>query len=107
MVNRPKMDRSDRAKQFMPFDAVKGLQEALREKERIIVPKVELAEDYQDELDRIIRMLKVTDMVTVVYFREGEYIKITGLISKIDKESGYMNVVNTRINFEDIFKLVS
>lgn len=107
MVNRPKMDRADRAKQFMPFDAVKGLQEALREKERIIVPKVELAEDYQDELDRIIRMLKVTDMVTVVYFREGEYIKITGLISKIDKESGYMNVVNTRINFEDIFKLVS
>ena len=30
----PKMDRLNRAKQFMPFDALKGFQEALREKER-------------------------------------------------------------------------
>ena len=28
------MDRSDRAKQFMPFAAVVGLEEALRQKER-------------------------------------------------------------------------
>ncbi len=34
MGNRPKMDRSERAKQFMPFDAVKGLQEALFAKEQ-------------------------------------------------------------------------
>lgn len=32
--NRPKMDRADRAKQFMPFDALKGFREALAEKER-------------------------------------------------------------------------
>lgn len=29
-----KMERSERAKQFMPFDALAGLQEALREKEK-------------------------------------------------------------------------
>ena len=34
--NRPKMDRADRAKQFMPFDALKGFREALAEKERLI-----------------------------------------------------------------------
>ena len=31
---RPKMPASQRAKQFMPFDAVAGLREALTEKER-------------------------------------------------------------------------
>ncbi len=31
---RPKMPPSQRAKQFMPFDAVAGLREALTEKER-------------------------------------------------------------------------
>ncbi len=31
---RPKMPPSQRAKQFMPFDAVSGLREALTEKER-------------------------------------------------------------------------
>ena len=30
---RPKMPVSQRAKQFLPFDAVKGLQQALRKKE--------------------------------------------------------------------------
>lgn len=34
MANRPKMDRAERAKQFMPFAALKGYEEALRKKER-------------------------------------------------------------------------
>ena len=46
MVNRPKMDRNERAKQFMPFDAVKGLREALKEKEN----ETEIANNFQ--LDR-------------------------------------------------------
>ncbi len=33
-VIRVKMDRAERAKQFMPFDALKGFREALREKEK-------------------------------------------------------------------------
>ena len=44
------MPRSERAKQFAPFDALKGLQKALREKEaeaerkadkRVIIPEEE------------------------------------------------------------------
>lgn len=105
MANRPKMDRSDRAKQFMPFDAVKGLHEALREKERIVVPRMELAEDYAEELNRIIQNLSIAEMITVVHFEDAEYVKTTGLISKIDKENGYMNVVNTRIEFKNIMKI--
>ncbi len=34
MANRPKMDQAERAKQFMPFAALKGYEEALRERER-------------------------------------------------------------------------
>lgn len=43
--------KADRAKIFMPFDAVKGFREALAEKERIIVPKTELSEERKEELD--------------------------------------------------------
>ncbi len=39
------MDRRSRAKQFMPFDALKGFREAVAEKERIIVPKRDLPEE--------------------------------------------------------------
>ena len=42
MANRPKMDPADRAKQFLPFDALKGFREALEKKERTMVPQGEL-----------------------------------------------------------------
>lgn len=38
---RPKMDREERAKQFMPFAALKGYQEAIRKKEREVERKME------------------------------------------------------------------
>lgn len=37
------MPVEDRAKQFMPFAALKGLPDALAARERIIVPKTELS----------------------------------------------------------------
>ena len=46
------MSREERAKQFLPFAALKGYPAALRRKEKIVVPKVEFSEDYQERLDR-------------------------------------------------------
>ena len=43
------MANSDRAKQFASFDALKGLREALLQKEKNIVPKTELSEDKKAE----------------------------------------------------------
>ncbi len=41
MSERPKMSREERAKQFMPFAALKGYEEALREKEREVAAREE------------------------------------------------------------------
>ena len=75
MENRPRMDRAERAKQFMPFDALKGLREALREKEKIIVPKIELSDYAKSILDRKLHQIEKNDMLTVVYFEKGQYVK--------------------------------
>ena len=48
---RAKMDISNRAKQFMPFAALKGLPEALAEKELIVVPNPPLFEDKIEEME--------------------------------------------------------
>ena len=47
MVNKihPKMERSNRAKQFMPFDALKGFRETLLEKEQSIMMEQDLPEE--------------------------------------------------------------
>ena len=48
MVNRPKMRREDRAKQFMPFAALKGYSEALRKKEEVVEAQKEQSDDIYD-----------------------------------------------------------
>ena len=49
---RHKMCREERAKQFMPFAALKGHMEALREREKNVVPHQELSERYKEVPDR-------------------------------------------------------
>ncbi len=103
MAVRTKMDREDRAKQFMPFAALKGYEEALRKKEKIIVPKIEMSEERKEELDRILQQVHKNDMITVTYFFEDEYLKITGMVSRLDVDARVLKVVNTKIAFEDIY----
>lgn len=97
------MRRQDRAKQFMPFAALKGYTEALRRKEKILVPRKELAPDYQEELDREFKKIRKNDMISVIYFCHGEYRKITGLVSKIDKNKRKLTIVHTEISLDDLY----
>lgn len=104
-TRRPKMDISNRAKQFMPFDALTGFREALEAKEKIVVPKMELSEEYKEELDRVMAKVRKNSMVTVIYFEKDEYLKMTGLVSRIDEYARMLQVVNKKINFDDIMDI--
>lgn len=99
------MSPADRAKQFMPFAALKGLPDALAQKEKIIVPKKELSDEYKEELDRTLLQIQQKDIITVVYFHEDNYVRLTGMVSRIDKDAGYIMVVHTKIAFSDIVEL--
>ena len=94
--------RADRAKIFAPFDALKGFREALRLKERITVPRMALSEDMKYDLDWKFKQLKPNDMVTIIHYDDGDYIKTTGMISLISLEGRFIQVVNTRICVDDI-----
>ena len=102
---RYKMSREERAKQFMPFAALKGHMEALRMREKIVVERRELSEEYKEELDRQLRQVRKNDIVTVVYFCNGEYLKMTGMVSKIDETARVLKVVNTKIPFDNIYDI--
>ena len=105
MAYRVKMSREERAKQFMPFAALKGYPDALRKKEKIIVPKMELSEEYEEELDRRLRQVRKNDIVTAVYFHRGEYLKMTGMVSRIDATARVLKIVNTKIAFGDLYDI--
>ena len=86
----------------MPFAAVKGYEEALRAKEKIIVEKIELSEEKKAELDFKLHQINKNDIITVVYFCKGEYIKVEGMVARLDIDARVLRVVNTKILFEDI-----
>ena len=44
-------------------------------------------------------------MVTVVYFCEGEYLKITGMVARLDVTARILRIVNTKISFADIYDI--
>ena len=107
MASKPKnkMPIEDRAKQFMPFAALKGLPDALAAKEKITVPKVELSEEMAEELDRRMHDLTKGKIAAIVYFHKDEYIKITGMVARIDETSRLLQIVNTKIAFDDILEI--
>lgn len=100
-----KMSREERAKQFMPFAALKGYPDALKKKEKVVVPKIELSPEYQEELDRKLRQVQKNDIITVVYFSKDEYLQLTGMVSRIDATARILKIVNTKISFEDIYDI--
>lgn len=99
------MPIEDRAKQFMPFAALRGLPDALAAKEKVLVPKIELSPEMAEELDRQMHLIAKGKMATVIYFHNGEYIKITGLVARIDETSRILQIVNTKIPFADILQV--
>ena len=107
MASKPKnkMAISERAKQFMPFSALKGLSEALAAQEHIRVPKVELSEEMAQELDFKLRQLKVGESARITYFKGGDYIEITGIVAMIDPECRFLEIVYTRIAFDDLLDI--
>ena len=111
MSKKPKarMDTVQRAKQFMPFAALKGFEEELAEAEFRPVPKVEFSEDAAEELDRKLHEVQPGDMVEVIYYqrtaRGGTYLCRTGMVSRIDLVDRSLTIVRTRIPFADLYDI--
>ena len=74
----------ERAKQFLPFDAVKGLQEALREKEIEHEERIDLAEEALENLEEEFNKIEIGRKVKIKYYKDGKYVVVEGNVSKIN-----------------------
>lgn len=96
---------SDRARQFLPFDALKGFKDLIKEVERVKVNKKELTEENIEKLSKTILSLEKGMMVRVIYFEQDEYLKLEGIVSKIDITNRFIMIVKKRISLDDIFEI--
>lgn len=78
------VNRVARAKQFLPFDALKGLQEAIREKEVEYEEKRDLAEDTLNDLNNKFNQIDNGCFVKITFYKNGKYSEIKGRVTNID-----------------------
>lgn len=100
------MSRLDRAKQFAPFDALKGLQDALRikeyEHERIV--RGDLSEDEIKEISSVLAEIEKNDNVEVEFFQDGHTVLLSGK-ARLDAENQKLFVGEFELAFDNIKKI--
>ena len=99
------LTREERAKQFLPFDALKGFKEALKEKENEYVEKIELAQEQIEEISDKLKIIETNTEVEIVHYFNRQYFKTKGIVKKIDIIKKQITIDETKINFIDIFKI--
>lgn len=120
---RPSMPVSDRAKIFMPFAALKGYEDAIEEKKKLTVGRIELAEGKKEELDKKLQMLfellslGQKPKVTIRYFiidkkasleegkEVGNYFDMYGTVSKVDLIFEQIKIMERIIDLKDVFEI--
>ena len=96
------MIREERARIFMPFDAITGFKEALKEKEKVHIARKELSDEVNEELSMKIKAIDINKIIQVTYYDGDKYIKIKGKVNKIDKLNRRIIISSKEINLFDV-----
>ena len=101
------MTNVERAKQFLPFDAMKGLKEALEKKEEKAcrVEKKELSDDEKEEISEALIKLNAGDRVEITFYYLGHYLTLEGTIIKKDVTYKFLKIGNEKIFFDEIYSI--
>ncbi len=76
--------RVSRAKQFLPFDSLKGFNEALSEKRIEKEEKRELCDEVLMELNNIFNKIEVGSYVKIKHYKNKRYVESEGIVTKIN-----------------------
>ena len=107
------MMRENRAKQFMPFDAMKGLAEALRDREErhSRVPKHGISEEAREELFAALVKAEKGSKVFLRYYADFHDREAEGRITELNRPYGFLRIQKTgsnaeeKICFDDLYAL--
>ncbi len=108
MANKPreKMPISERAKQFMPFSALKGLNEALAEKELRYDEMPHLTDEEVDSINNTLAKIKPHDSIILDFNRFGRNRHIEGAVQRYDTALRAIEVNSVQISFDEIYNII-
>ena len=106
---RPQMALEERAKQFSPFAALKGYEEAIEKKQQAKEKRAILSEYSKMLIDNKLKSLKKGDEAVLTYFDRDENVtrKLAGKIIRLEAENLRLQLGEETISFEDIIDITS
>ena len=97
-----KNKKADRARQFLPFDSLSGFYQLVKEQEKRIEVRRELAEDELEKLSYKYNQLVKGKIVKITYYDIDGYVEKEGMISDIDNIYRTITIITTKISLNDI-----
>lgn len=97
-----KMSMSQRAKQFSPFAAVKGLSEEIEKRERLFENRALLSPDRFSELDFTLKGLCPGDKIKITFYSDGLYNEREEIFADADFQRQTLKTKEREISFDDI-----
>ena len=96
------MSRAERARQFMPFAALRGFEMMIQEQTREITPRRELSEYDAARLSKKMARVEKGSLVRVTYYDGEGYVRTEGMVSEIDLVGRRLRVIKTEIALDDV-----
>lgn len=99
------LTREERAKRFAPFDAMKGLKEALRDREErhARVARHEISDEQAEENSRAILRLERGMEIEVYCHHAFHDVVIRGFVTGLDLTRKMLSLDGENILFDDIY----
>lgn len=104
-VHRAKMSLGNRAKQFMPFSALGGLERALQKKEQEVQNRFFYAPPEKTQLKEVLHALKTGDTVCVTGFTENATVRWTATVERIDFGAEILFLEGLELPFSEIVSI--
>ncbi len=101
------MTRQERAKQFAPFDAMKGLQEALRDREErhMRVQKADISDEIVERNSKVISKLERGMKAEISCYSAFHNVVKRGIVTNVDTTFKFLKLGDERIWFDDIYAI--
>lgn len=102
------MTREERAKQFLPFSALHGLDQLLRQQEILAESddKKFLTASYLQALVSVVSTIPIGNFVSVEYYGpENKYITVTGVLNEVNLAAGFIRLDDIFINVNDLYRI--
>ena len=97
--------RADRAAQFMPFAALTGYYDLVRERERVTEPRREPSEEEAGRISGELAGVRRGQLVRVTHYERDAYVTTEGIMTCVDPVAREFAVVRRRIAFDDVWRV--